>query len=107
MRDLKDGARALREVLARREPVASPEDKGRLLGAIRRTDDRELRIVWTRDLRRGAPVLAFRVWHQEPSGWFPVRGMGFTVRIRELGDFATAVAQALGPRGGVAEDRRR
>ena len=94
MHDLRQQAERLR---SRQRPPSNrepPEDRGRRLATLARGEDAELRVTW--DAYQGHPYLSLRLWNRNGEGqWWPDKNKGFTVKIRELPDFAAAVGEAL------------
>lgn len=79
----------------RRTSKAPPQDTGeRERLATFPRDNGELRIGWNE--YEGHPYLSLRIWTPDDAGtgWWPSKA-GVTVKVRELEDFAQAVARAL------------
>lgn len=94
--DLRDRANALRSSFPqRRQQAQAPEDQGRRLATLARPrDDAEVRVSWAE--YNGVPFLSVRQWNKSSDGqYWPDKSKGFSVRLRELPDFADAVAEAL------------
>lgn len=93
------------------EAPAPPEERGRRLATLPRGKAEELRV--TLDSFEGKPYLGLRVWSQGADGsWWPLKGKGLSIRVRELADVAAALHQAdeiLNGEGSVtgSRDRRR
>jgi hypothetical protein len=118
--DLRDRAQSLRGRLPERRQSSPPPEHGRRLATIPRPkDDEELRINWCE--YEGHPYLSVRFWCRGDDGQFwPDKHRGFSIRVRELADFADAIAEALDeakahlgsqpqrqPQRAAGEDRRR
>jgi hypothetical protein len=92
-RDLKGKSALLREAMPREKAREAPKEEGKRLGVLRR-DGEELRIVWSE--YEGRPYLSLRIWTKGTNGaFYPDKARGFTVRLRELPDFADAIQGAL------------
>jgi hypothetical protein len=77
------------------EPPAAtpPAERGRRLAAIPRGRDEQLRI--SLDEFNGHPYVAVRVFARGQDGsWWPVRGKGLGIRLRELAEVAEALKRA-------------
>jgi hypothetical protein len=94
-RDLRDTASRLREKMQpERAKSVPPEENGVRLATIARGEDEELRLSWAE--YNGRPFLNIRVWKKAEDGtWWPEKGKGLTVRVRELPDFAEGMAKAM------------
>ncbi len=95
---LRQGAGGLRQVLPERRPATPPEDTARRLVTLSRTTKdgqaEELRLSWSE--YEGRPYVSVRWWTQDANGsWWPEKARGFTIRVRELPEFADGIAQAL------------
>jgi hypothetical protein len=53
-----------------------------ILAAVPRPDGTELRVSLQRF--EGRPFLRVAPWHRGDGGWWPVKGKGVTVKVREL-----------------------
>jgi hypothetical protein len=92
-RDLKGKSASLREAMPKEKAREAPQEDGKRLGVIRRGDE-ELRIVWS--AYEGRPYLSLRIWTKGSNGvFYPEKARGFTVRLRELPDFAEAIGSAV------------
>ena len=92
-RDLKGKSALLREVMPREKAREAPKEEGKRLGVLRR-DGEELSIVWSE--YEGRPYLSLRIWTKGTNGvFYPDKARGFTIRLRELPDFADAIESAL------------
>ncbi len=75
------------------EAPTAPVERGRRLLTLPRGDGEELRA--NLDEFNGHPFLALRIWQKGQDGvWWPVKGKGISIRIRELEDVAEALRQA-------------
>ena len=77
-------------------PICAPRrcPGSRLHASIARGDDEELRLSWAE--YNGRHFLNLRIWKKDDSGaWWPEKGKGCTVRVRELADFADGVAKVV------------
>jgi len=94
--DLRARAQSLRGQLPERRQSSPPPEHGKRLGTILRPkDDEELRISWCE--YEGHPYLSVRFWCRGDDGQsWPDKHRGFSIRVRELADFADAIAEALG-----------
>lgn len=88
----------------------APTDRGERLGTFERGDSEELRVCW--DEFKGHPYLSLRVWTRGTDGqWWPDKGRGCSVRVRELEGSAAVLARAVelaavaSPAGGNSGDR--
>lgn len=82
------------------EPPAPPEPSGHLLAELSRGRGEVLRIVL--DEYEGHRHVGLRVWAPGPDGrLLPVKGKGYSIRVRELADAALAPRRA----GGLVEGR--
>ena len=92
--DLRGAASRLRNKTAPERPRAGPpEENGVRLATIARGEDEELRLSWSE--YNGRNFLNVRIWKRREDGWWPEKGKGMTVRLRELADFAEGVAKAV------------
>jgi Transcriptional Coactivator p15 (PC4) len=74
-------------------PSTPPAERGQRLATIPRGRTEELRIAL--DEFEGRPYVALRLWAQGSDGGFwPVRGKGLSVRVKELDDVIAALGQA-------------
>lgn len=89
-------------VAAQQAPVASssagpvivpPEDRGQRLAVFRRGRDKELRVSVME--YEGSPYVALRVWERNVGTgvWWPVKGQGCSIRMREIREFAGILAR--------------
>jgi hypothetical protein len=80
------------------QPQTPPDPTGQLLVAISRGETEQLRV--SLDEFQGHAFVNVRVWAQDRNGgWWPVRGKGVSVRIRELNQVIEALIQAAGKTG--------
>lgn len=76
------------------KPATPPPDPGRVLATAPRPDGTELRVSW--HLFEGKPYLRVAPWQRGTDGaWWPVKGRGCTVKVRELGVLAEGIALAM------------
>ena len=75
------------------QPATPPEDASLRLATFPRQEGEELRVSWSE--YKGAHFLSFRVWKQGSGGMWPQKGQGCTIKVRELGDLAIAIADAM------------
>lgn len=80
----------------RRQP---PQETGERLATLPRGDREELRVSW--DVFRGGdgqerPFLSLRVWQRDADGgWWPVKGKGIAIRVRELAGVGEGIIKAI------------
>lgn len=92
------------------EPVAGPVENGENLATISRSPAEQLRVTLSE--YNGFPFISIRVWTAGADGvWYPAKGKGVSVRIREIVAVGRALARALhmlhGPsRPALTDDRR-
>jgi hypothetical protein len=92
--DLRDRAGQLRQQLPPRRSATPPQENGRRIGTIERSDGEEIRINWCE--YEGKPYVSIRLWKRNDQGqWWPDGKRGMSWRIRELPDLAVAVAELL------------
>jgi hypothetical protein len=85
------------------EIVAGPAEDGVNLATIPRGPGEELRV--TLSTYNDHPYIGVRVWIAGPDGaWFPARGKGVSVRIREIVAVGQALAKALRMTRGTSRD---
>jgi hypothetical protein len=90
-------ARAARAVERQRPANAtSPDapDPGKVLARLPRPDGTELRV--SEHLYEGRPFVRVAPWQQSGGAWWPVKGKGCTVKVRELAQVAAALLDAIG-----------
>lgn len=89
--DLRGKAAAVRETL---RPRTAPQDTGRRLATLRRSESEEVRLSWNE--YQGRPFLQLRLWTRDSSGqWWPSKDKGLSLKVRELPDLADGLAEAL------------
>jgi hypothetical protein len=92
--DLRTKAQSLRAAMPERNRPKPPPENGRLLANIPRSNDEELHVCWCE--YEGKPYLSLRIWERSRDGsLWPSKTKGMSVRIRELPEFAEALAEAL------------
>jgi hypothetical protein len=92
--DLRDRAEEFRRQLPERRTATPPAENGRRIGTLKRSADEEVRINWSEF--EGKPYVSLRLWKRgDDANWWPDGKRGISIRIRELPDLATAIAQAL------------
>jgi hypothetical protein len=93
--DLRSRAQSFRQRLPDRRQATPPAEQGRRLATIPRPkDDEEIRLSWCE--YEGHPYLSVRFWKRGDGGqYWPDKHRGFSVRLRELPDVASAIAEAL------------
>src|SRR5262245_53716267 len=93
--DLKARAQSLRSLLPESRARQPPEERGRRLAVLPRPrEDAEIRLVW--DHYEGHPYISIRVWCKGDDGqMWPDKHNGMSIRLRELPDVASAIAEAL------------
>ena len=62
---------------------------------IARSADEEIRVNWAE--YEGKPYVSVRLWNRDRDNgtWWPDAKKGMSIRLRELADFAEAIAEAL------------
>jgi len=78
--------------------AAAPEPSGEVLATFPRKGpggrDQELRVVL--DEYQGHRYIAIRLWQRDGrGGWWPVKGKGVSIRLREAEGVAVALDRAL------------
>lgn len=74
---------------------AGPPDEGFKVATIKRSETEELRVRIS-TFNGGAPFLRFQVWTKGSDGsWWPAKGKGLTVKLRELGELAKGLVVAM------------
>ncbi len=106
MSRMRERSGELRQALPSKASAATPpEERGKRLATLRRGDSEELRLAWQE--YQGRPFLSVRLWTRDDAGsWWPDKARGFTVRVRELADFADGVAAAVEEAEAFAERER-
>ncbi|KGA94452.1 hypothetical protein LptCag_1215 [Leptospirillum ferriphilum] len=93
MNDLQQKASELRSTLPKTGGGTAPVDQGIRLATFQRPEG-ELRLTW--NTYEGRPYIRFQLWSKGEDGSFwPVKGQGFTIKIKELPDLAEGVSRAL------------
>ncbi len=93
MSTLTQKAQGLRSTLPRSGGGTPPQDSGVRLATLPRPEG-ELRFTWNE--YEGRFYLRFQLWSKGDDGSFwPVKGQGFTIRIKDLPDLAEGVQKAL------------
>jgi len=93
MNDLQQKANELRSTLPKTGGGTAPVDQGIRLATFPRPEG-ELRFTW--NIYEDRPFLRFQLWSKGDDGQFwPVKGSGFTIKIRELPELAEGVQKAL------------
>ena len=92
--ELRRRADDLRQALPERQTAKAPEEDGQRLATMQRGPDEEIRVTWR--TYEGRPYVAIRFWTRKFDGqWWPDKGRGISIRIRELPELATAVSAAI------------
>ena len=93
MSDLKQKASGLRQALPKQGGGTPPQDSGIRLATFPRPEG-ELRFTW--NVYEDRPYLRFQLWSKGDDGSFwPVKGQGFTIRVKDLPNLAEGVQKAL------------
>ena len=93
MATLTESANKLRSTLPKFGGGKAPEDSGIRLATFPRPEG-ELRFTW--NVYEGKPYLRFQLWSKGDDGSFwPVKGQGFTIKVKDLPDLAEGVQKAL------------
>lgn len=93
MSTLSEKANNLRNTLPKSGHGTAPQDTGTRLATFQRPEG-ELRFSW--NTFDGRPYLRFQLWSKgEDGGFWPVKGQGFSIKVRELPDLADGIQQAL------------
>jgi hypothetical protein len=76
----------------------SPTDDGVKLGTVSRGRDKELRIR-AKEFN-GHPFIDVREWSRQAAdqGWWPVKGRGVTIKLREVAEVIAALEAAAADR---------
>ena len=92
--NLRDRASRLREQLPPRRSATPPQENGRRIATIERSDTEQ---IWINLCQyEGKPYVSVRLWKRNDQGqWWPDGKRGMSWRIRELPDIAEAVAELL------------
>ena len=93
MSDLNQKANELRSALPKQTGGKAPEDSGIRLATFPRPEG-ELRFTW--NVYEERPYLRLQLWSKGEDGSFwPVKGQGFTIKVKELPDLAEGIQKAL------------
>jgi len=93
MNDLQRKANELRSTLPKTGGGTAPVDQGIRLATFPRPEG-ELRLSW--NVYEDRPYLRFQLWSKSDDGSFwPVKGQGLTIKVKELADLAEGVSRAL------------
>lgn len=93
MSTLAQKASALRSALPKPGGGKAPEDSGIRLATFQRPEG-ELRFTW--NVYENKPYVRFQIWSKSDDGAFwPVKGQGLSIKIKELPDLAEGVQRAL------------
>lgn len=93
MTALTQKAQELRSTLPKAGGGKALEDSGIRLATFSRPEG-ELRFTWNE--YEGKPYLRLQLWSKSDDGSFwPVKGQGFTIKIKDLPDLAEGVQKAL------------
>jgi len=93
MNDLQQKANELRSALPKQGGGTAPQDTGIRLTTFQRPEG-ELRFTW--NVYEDRPYLRFQLWTKGEDGSFwPVKGQGLTIKVKELPDLAEGVQKAL------------
>ena len=93
MATLTESADKLRSSLPKSGGGKAPQDSGIRLATFPRPEG-ELRFTW--NIYEGKPYLRFQLWSKGDDGSFwPVKGQGFTIKVKDLPDLAEGVQKAL------------
>lgn len=91
--DLRQRAQRFTAARAATSAVKAP-DPGQILASIDRADGTQLRV--SQHLYEGRPFLRIAPWQRGADGsWWPVKGKGVTVKVRELGAVAEGLCAAM------------
>ena len=93
MSELTEKAQELRSTLPKGGGGKAPEDSGIRLATFPRPEG-ELRFTW--NVYEDRPYLRFQLWSKSDDGSFwPVKGQGFTIKVKDLPDLGEGVQKAL------------
>lgn len=93
MSTLTQKAQELRSTLPRSGGGTPPQDSGIRLATFPRPEG-EFRLSW--NTYEDRPYLRFQLWSKGDDGSFwPVKGQGFTIKVKELPDLADGIQRAL------------
>jgi len=92
--DLRNRAYQLRDRMPPRRATAPPQENGRRLPTLDRSETEQIRINWSE--YEGKPFLSIRMWKRGDYGQFwPAPKRGISIRVRELPDLADGVGAAM------------
>ena len=93
MSTLTQKAQELRSTLPKTGGGTAPQDTGIRLATFPRPEG-ELRLTW--NVYEDRPYLRLQLWSKSDDGSFwPVKGQGFTIKVKDLPDLAEGVQKAL------------
>ena len=93
MSTLTEKAATLRGQLPKERTGTAPQDTGIRLATFPRPEG-ELRLSW--NVYEDRPYLRFQLWSKSDDGSFwPVKGQGLSIKIKELPGLAEGVSRAL------------
>lgn len=93
MNQLQQKAQELRSTLPKQTGGKAPEDSGMRLATFPRPEG-ELRFTW--NVYEDRPYLRLQLWSKGEDGSFwPVKGQGFTIKVKEVPDLADGIQKAL------------
>ena len=93
MKTLTQKASELRSAFPKPGGGTAPQDSGIRLATFPRPEG-ELRFSW--NAYEGKPYLRFQLWSKGDDGSFwPVKGAGLSIKVKELPDLAEGVQKAL------------
>ena len=94
MSQLTQKAQELRSNLPKPGGGKAPEDSGIRLATFPRPEG-ELRFTW--NVYEDRPYLRLQLWSkgEDGSSFWPVKGQGFTIKLKDLPDLAEGVQKAL------------
>ncbi len=93
MNQLQQKASELRQSLPRQGSGNAPQDTGIRLATFPRPEG-ELRFTW--NVYEDRPYLRLQLWSKSDDGSFwPAKGQGFTIKVKDLPDLAEGVQKAL------------
>ena len=72
---------------------ANAPDPGRVLASYARPDGTELRV--SMHTYEGKPFVRVAPWQRSGEAWWPIKGKGVTVKVRELATVAAALLDAI------------
>lgn len=100
--DLRNRAENLRQAMPGRQSGTPPQENGKRLGTINRSETEQIRINWSE--YDGHPFLSIRMWKRYDDGtWWPDK-RGIAIRVRELPDLVVAMAEAVDLAQDVADN---